>query len=50
MNSLSPKELAKLLERVGCSYLPKEIIRKKKLTTKQIFIITNNKKKGKKCS
>ena len=49
MNSLSPKELAKLLERVGCSYLPKEVI-KKKLTTKQIFIITNNKKKHKKCA
>mgnify|MGYP003681421843 FL=1 len=49
MNALSPKELAKLLERVGCSYLPKEVM-KKKLTTKQIFIITNNKKKGKKCS
>ena len=50
MNSLSPKELAKLLERVGCSYLPKEVL-KKKLTTKQIFIIAGNKKKkGKKCS
>ena len=47
MNSLSPKELAKLLERVGCSYLPKEVM-KKKLTTKQIFIIAGNKKKGKK--
>tara|TARA_R110002110_G_scaffold350604_2_gene560622 strand:+ start:6749 stop:6898 length:150 start_codon:yes stop_codon:yes gene_type:complete len=44
MHSLSPKELAKLLERVGCSYLPKEVT-KKKMTKQQIFIIANNKKK-----
>ena len=45
--NLSPKELAKLLDRVGQSYLPKES-KKKKMTTQQIFIMSNNKKKYKK--